>query len=85
MRYASGFLSRIYNYNPISFHLKINSQNDPLIHDAIPKIQESLNKTKYDIQTHIPFKNSTNESIEETNSLYKDNRYNTFLEGFSNW
>ena len=47
--------------------------------EYIPKTQEPLNKTSYDIKTHIPFQNSTNESIEETN------RYTKFLDKFPNW
>jgi hypothetical protein len=75
--YSSKFLSQI--YNPIHINSNLNLQNNPDMDEYIPKTQEPLNKTSYDIKTHIPFQNSTNESIEETN------RYTKFLDKFPNW
>jgi len=75
--YATKFLSL--TYNPTYINSNLNLQNNPDMDEYIPKTQETLNKNSYDIKTHIPFQNSTNESIEETNS------YTKFLDKFPNW
>jgi hypothetical protein len=76
IRYVNGFLSKI--YNPVSNFLNLNSQNNPDMDNYISEIHEPFNKTKLDIETHIPFHTLINVPIEETN-------YTKFLEGFSNW
>jgi len=79
MSYANRFLSQFYNPTPIHYDTIIKREK-------LSNLHQQFNKTKLDINTHIPFKKLINESIEETNKhLEEANRYTNFLERYSNW